>query len=592
VAVTTRRIRACVIAGLALVASGCPDREPTLVVDVLTNYRPGVDFDGVVVSVHRGDDTMATGVPVQTSARASVEPRAGTPTPLRAAEVVGLAPASYLVLVRLYSAEREVGQGRALVTTGEGAISVTVFVTVECDGVVCAAPTSACLAGRCVDPRCTLEAPEFCPPEECASDAMCAAAGPDCLVGVCLGRACVDFADDSRCGGGRCDPVSGCEEAPDAGPGDAGGLDAGGADGGVDAGVDAGSPTPAFTSVAAGGLHTCAVSVDREVWCWGANGSGQLGDGTTTDRPVPRPVPGLSGVEQLALGRVHTCARSGGEVRCWGDSDFGQAGSAAMTTVTSPRLVAGTDEASALVAGDSHNCVLTVSDTVRCWGRGDAGQLGNGSTLLRQPAPSNMTGASAVERLAAGQLHTCVVVAGAPRCTGLNFEGQLGDDTRSSRDTLVDMVGVPADGRGLALGFGHTCLVRGRMDLVFCAGAHDRGQLGDGAPVTRRLTVVQAMGLTGVRELTTGNNHNCAVTGSGVLCWGDNAMGQLGDGTTDDRSVPTPIPAAAGLSGLSAGGDHTCGVDAGGRVLCWGRNDQGQLGDGTTTPRSTPTPVR
>src|SRR6185312_2312339 len=112
------------------------------------------------------------------------------------------------------------------------------------------------------------------------------------------------------------------------------GLGATGADVTAPAAV-AGLPAPA-TGVAAGGVHSCATLADASVWCWGGNDSGQLGDGTTTDRPFPAKVAGATGV--VTAGALHTCASAGGTVWCWGTDTSGQLGDNVTLTVSAPEL--------------------------------------------------------------------------------------------------------------------------------------------------------------------------------------------------------------------------------------------------------------
>jgi len=79
--------------------------------------------------------------------------------------------------------------------------------------------------------------------------------------------------------------------------------------------------------VTLGGYHSCARLTNGRLRCWGANYSGQLGDGTADNRTTPVPVPGLSGVAGLALGDEHSCARlTSGRLRCWGANYSGQLG--------------------------------------------------------------------------------------------------------------------------------------------------------------------------------------------------------------------------------------------------------------------------
>ena len=107
------------------------------------------------------------------------------------------------------------------------------------------------------------------------------------------------------------------------------------------------------------------------VSCWGANADGELGDGTTTNRPTPVPVSGLSaGVVAVAAGQKHTCAlTSGGAVWCWGNNWYGQLGDGTTTGRPTPVPVSGLSSGVvALAAGMYHTCALTSGGAVVCWG--------------------------------------------------------------------------------------------------------------------------------------------------------------------------------------------------------------------------------
>ena len=151
---------------------------------------------------------------------------------------------------------------------------------------------------------------------------------------------------------------------------------------------------PVFTQMSAGIAHTCGVTANHDLYCWGDDEYGQLGsyDATTfgTAQPAPQRVAPAVDVEwsQVSAGTNHTCAIShDGEVYCWGDNTYAQLGVPASDAATNPGHVAkplditGRTSWVAVVAGARHTCaVLTASnalaDQIYCWGADDDGQLG------------------------------------------------------------------------------------------------------------------------------------------------------------------------------------------------------------------------
>ena len=360
--------------------------------------------------------------------------------------------------------------------------------------------------------------------------------------------------------------------------------------------------TAGVTAIAAGGNHTCALTSDGALKCWGYNNQGQLGDSSTSNRPTPVTVSGLSsGVTSIAAGFAHTCAlTAAGSIQCWGDNSSGQLGDGTITRRPTPVVVFGLDGgATAIAAGYAHTCAVSDADGVQCWGSNSTGQLG-----LRGPAgsvnpsltPIAVSGLSfAVANIAAGKSHTCALTnAAAVQCWGDNLFGQLGDGAPMNMSLTPTVLGSLGTGAtALAAGDTHTCVLTANGD-VKCWGENGWGQLGNGTWTTSERRPVDVAGLgAGVTAITAGFVHTCAITsGGGVKCWGSNDFGQLGDGTTNPS--PTPVANATlttGVTAIAAGYNHTCAVTAGGGVQCWGDNYAGQLGNGTTDPSLTPVPV-
>jgi alpha-tubulin suppressor-like RCC1 family protein len=249
------------------------------------------------------------------------------------------------------------------------------------------------------------------------------------------------------------------------------------------------------TALAAGLEHTCALTTGGGVKCWGRNDAGQLGDGTTINRSTPVDVSGLaSGVTALAAGGNHNCAVMdaihGGGVKCWGGNGSGQlgdgtSGNPRLTPVDVIGLASGV---TALAAGFGHTCAVNTGGGVKCWGANGGGQLGDGTTTQRI-TPVDVIGlASGATNLAAGGGessdggHTCAVTTGGGvRCWGANGVGQLGDGTsgwENNRLTPVEVSGLASGVTALVAGEYHTCALAHQR--LKCWGADGTGQLGQG----------------------------------------------------------------------------------------------------------------
>ena len=356
------------------------------------------------------------------------------------------------------------------------------------------------------------------------------------------------------------------------------------------------------TDVATGSYHTCAILSAGTVECWGDNGYGELGNGSNKTSWVPVTVSGISNATSLTSGGVtentdYTCASLGdGRVQCWGDNEFGELGDGTTTNSPIPVTVPGITNAKMVGGSGLTTCAVLDDGTVRCWGYNYYGQLGNGTiTAVRGPsAPVTVSDLSGVVAVSAGFAHSCAVLdAGTIKCWGENNIGELGNGTTADSAVPVSVSGI-SNAVSVAVGNYFTCaLLNG--GAVQCWGYGSQGQIGGNGVPGSLVPVPLSDPINNAVAIATGFMHTCAVLVNGqVKCWGDNSYGELGNGTTNTTSgVSTPVIVTGITDAISVacGTNYSCAVLTTGRIQCWGWNNSGDLGDGTQTNSTKPVTV-
>jgi alpha-tubulin suppressor-like RCC1 family protein len=311
----------------------------------------------------------------------------------------------------------------------------------------------------------------------------------------------------------------------------------------------------------------CGLIPLGRLYCWGVNGSAQLGARTDS----------LCSEEQKTVSPILPCSLNPIRV--------------------GPSLVF-----SSVSAGDGFACGIAAAGAAYCWGDGNFGKLGNGKNG-GAGTPTFVTSGLTFSAISTGGNHACgLTPSGSAYCWGMDSTGQLGDERHVNSTTpipVLDGAGGIAVFGSIAAGFRHTCGLRSD-GTALCWGRDSTGELGIGnfsnadRPVavatSLRFTTIVTGGDTvqpppGSLERLRVESHTCAIATSGLAyCWGSNRSGQLGTGIVGDSSA-SPVAVSGGLtfSKLSAGSRHTCGITTAGAIYCWGNNQDLELGRGPPT---------
>jgi alpha-tubulin suppressor-like RCC1 family protein len=322
---------------------------------------------------------------------------------------------------------------------------------------------------------------------------------------------------------------------------------------------------------------------------WGANASGQLGDGSPYSNWVYTNISGLTGVRQISAGQNYgLAAMTSGQVYAWGDDSSGQLGTAASSTT--PQLVPGLTNMTQVAAGWSHSLALRSDGTVWAWGDNSYGQLGVGYTSQKL-SPVQVQGLTNVTKIAVGNTWSLALRSdGTVWAWGGNQYEQLGPAVGSYTATPVQVPGLSqvssiAAGAFFALALETHGYVAFR-NYVYAWGQNVLGTLGNGTacPFCGIATPepVNGINVPEVASIAAGPEMAMAVGTDGTVWdWGSNSFGDLGINNTTLSIEATPVNVAGltSVTQVAAGAYHAVALLSNGTVQAWGNDQNGQLGD-------------
>jgi len=349
-------------------------------------------------------------------------------------------------------------------------------------------------------------------------------------------------------------------------------------------------PCGCTASLSVGTNHVCVARFDGEVICWGSNGYAELGMGRAS-APIPWPqwvdIPGASGVLEVFDGNNHTCGLTQDEsVYCWGRNASGEIDPALVEDlVIAPTALPLLEPPGAIGMGPQHTCVSSpVGPGVRCLGNNTNGKLGGPNP---DPVDTMLPGMQAIEQMSLGRDHTCAMAGGQVWCWGRNNYGQLGDPMIMVSTPDPTEVVLPAPATMIAGGRDHTCVVlEGEVDEVLCWGRNNVGQIGDGTQALRNVPTALVEPLpSAVVGLSGRLDTSCALLEDGDLwCWGGLYGVELGTAIEPEMELRVPMRVEVvdelpePIVEAEVGASHLCARAESGRLWCWGRDNLDQLG--------------
>jgi len=338
-----------------------------------------------------------------------------------------------------------------------------------------------------------------------------------------------------------------------------------------------------------------AILSNGDLYCWGYNGSGQVGNGTTKAQLTPIKV--LSDVKSVSYSSPSpspfdsessvAAILSNGDLYCWGYNGNGEVGNGTTKAQLTPIKVLSDVKFISYSSNYFFSvAAILLNGDLYCWGYNGNGEVGNGTTKAQLTPIKVLSDVKSVSYFSNSSV-AAILSNGDLYCWGHNCFGEVGNGTTEAQLTPIKVL---SDVKSVSYISPYSVAAILSNGDLYCWGCNEDGQVGNG---TREDQTTPIKVLSDVKSISYSYSSVAAILSNGDLyCWGYNGNGEVGNGTT--KAQFTPIKVLSDVKSVSYSSNYSSSVAAilsNGDLYCWGNNEDGQVGNGTTEDQTTPVKI-